>query len=90
MSIEKGSELAGLLMKHNDIHPVVKDTLIKQQQQIFFIRKTQMEQAQLLEQLVDNLASLVNANDAMLKKYKKVIDDNQKSLKNDETLSSGD
>ena len=62
MSIEKGSELAGLLMKHNDIHPVVKDTLIKQQQQIFFIRKTQMEQAQLLEQLVDNLASLVNAN----------------------------
>ena len=49
-----------------------------------------MEQAQLLEQLVDNLASLVNANDAMLKKYKKVIDDNQKSLKNDETLSSGD
>lgn len=90
MSIEKGSELAGLLMKHNDIHPVVKDTLIKQQQQIFFLRKTQMEQAQLLEQLVDNLASLVNANDAMLKKYKKVIDDNQKSLKNDETLSSGD
>ena len=90
MSIEKGSELAGLLMKYNDIHPVVKDTLIKQQQQIFFLRKTQMEQAQLLEQLVDNLASLVNANDAMLKKYKKVIDDNQKSLKNDETLSSGD
>lgn len=90
MSIEKGSELAGLLMKHNDIHPVVKDTLIKQQQQIFFLRKTQMEQAQLLEQIVDNLASLVNANDAMLKKYKKVIDDNQKSLKNDETLSSGD
>lgn len=90
MSIEKGSELAGLLMKHNDIHPVVKDTLIKQQQQIFFLRKTQMEQAQLLEQLVDNLASLVNANDAMLKKYKKVIDDNQKSLKNDEALSSGD
>lgn len=90
MSIEKGSELAGLLMKHNDIHPVVKDTLIKQQQQIFFLRKTQMEQAQLLEQLVDNLASLVNANDAMLKKYKKVIDNNQKSLKNDEALSSGD
>lgn len=90
MSIEKGSELAGLLMKHNDIHPVVKDTLIKQQQQIFFLRKTQIEQAQLLEQLVDNLASLVNANDAMLKKYKKVIDNNQKSLKNDEALSSGD
>jgi len=90
MSIEKGSELAGLLMKHNDIHPIVKDTLIKQQQQIFFLRKTQIEQAQLLEQLVDNLASLVNANDAMLKKYKKVIDNNQKSLKNDEALSSGD
>jgi len=90
MSIEKGSELAGLLMKHNDIHPVIRDTLIKQQQQIFFLRKTQIEQAQLLEQLVDNLASLVNANDAMLKKYKKVIDNNQKSLKNDEALSSGD
>lgn len=90
MSIEKGSELAGLLMKHNDIHPIIKDTLIKQQQQIFFLRKTQIEQAQLLEQLVDNLASLVNANDAMLKKYKKVIDNNEKSLKNDEVLSSGE
>ena len=88
--IEKGSELAGLLMKHNDIHPVVKDTLIKQQQQIFFLRKSQMEQATVISNLVDNIAILINANDAMLKKYKKVIDQNEKSLKNDEELSSGE
>lgn len=88
MAIEKGSELAGRLMKDDSIHPLVKDTLIKQQQEIFFLRKTQIEQAQVIEQLVDNLATVINANDAMLKQYKKVIDGNSKALKNDETLSS--
>lgn len=86
--IEKGSELAGRLMKDDSIHPLVKDTLIKQQQEIFFLRKSQMEQAQVIEQLVDNLATVINANDAMLKQYKKVIDGNSKALRNDETLSS--
>ena len=86
--IEKGSELAGRLMKDNSINPLVKDTLIKQQQEIFFLRKSQMEQAQVIEQLVDNLATVINANDAMLKQYKKVIDGNSKALRNDETLSS--
>ena len=88
MSIEKGSELAGRLMKDNSVNPLVKDTLIKQQQEIFFLRKAQIEQAQVIEQLVDNLATVINANDAMLKQYKKVIDNNSKSLRNDETLSS--
>ena len=88
MSIEKGSELAGRLMKDNSVNPLVKDTLIKQQQEIFFLRKAQIEQAQVIEQLVDNLATVINANDAMLKHYKKVIDNNSKSLRNDETLSS--
>lgn len=86
--IEKGSELAGRLMKDDSIHPLVKDTLIKQQQEIFFLRKSQIEQAQVIEQLVENLATVINANDAMLKQYKKVIDRNSKSLRNDETLSS--
>lgn len=86
--IEKGSELAGRLMKDDSVHPLVKDTLIKQQQEIFFLRKSQMEQAQVIEQLVDNLATVINANDAMLKQYKKVIDGNSKALKNDEALSS--
>lgn len=88
MSIEKGSELAGRLMKDDSIHPLIKDTLIKQQQEIFFLRKSQIEQAQVIEQLVDNLATVINANDAMLKQYKKVIDNNSKALRNDETLSS--
>lgn len=88
--IEKGSELAGLLMKHNDIHPVVKDALIRQQQEIFFLRKSQMEQATVISNLVDNIVTVVNANEAMLKKYKKVIDQNEKSLKHDEELSSGE
>lgn len=86
--IEKGSELAGRLMKDDSVHPLIKDTLIKQQQEIFFLRKTQMEQAQVIEQLIDNLATVINANDAMLKQYKKVIDGNSKALRNDETLSS--
>ena len=78
--IEKGSELAGRLMKDDSVHPLVKDTLIKQQQEIFFLRKSQMEQAQVIEQLVDNLATVINANDAMLKQYKKVIDGNFQKL----------
>lgn len=86
--IEKGSELAGRLMKDDSVHPLVKDTLIKQQQEIFFLRKSQMEQAQVIEQIVDNLATVINANDAMLKQYKKVIDGNSKALRNDEALSS--
>lgn len=87
MGIEKGSEVASLLLKHDNIHPVVKDVIIKQQQAIFFLRKTQMEQAALIEQIINHLATLVNANDAMLKKYKKVIDDNNKALSRDEELS---
>ena len=37
MDIEKGSEVASLLLKHDDIHPVIKDVIIKQQQAIFFL-----------------------------------------------------
>lgn len=88
MTIEKGSELAGRLMKNNDIHPLIRETLIKQQQDIFFLRKSQIEQAQLIDMLANYIATLVNANDAMLKKYKNIIDNNTKALKNDETLSS--
>lgn len=82
--MEKGSELAGRLMKINDIHPVIKETLITQQQDIFFLRKMQIEQSQVIEQLVDHIATLVNVNDAMLKKYKNIINKNEKSLRNDE------
>lgn len=88
--IEKGSELASTLLKHDEIHPIVKDVLIKQQQQIFFLRKSQIEQAQIIAQLSEYMATLVNANDAMLKKYKKIIDSNEKALQNDENLTSGD
>jgi anti-anti-sigma regulatory factor len=63
--MEKGSELAGKLMKISDLHPVVRETLIIQQQDIFFLRKQLIEQAQAIEQVTDNFLSLVNANDAM-------------------------
>ena len=82
--MEKGSELAAKLIKINDIHPIIKDTLIAQQQDIFFLRKQLIEQAQTISTLIDNFASLVNANDAMLRQYKNVIDKNKTSLKRDE------
>lgn len=81
--MEKGSELAAKLMKINDIHPLVKDTLIMQQQDIFFLRKQLIEQAQTISNLIDNFASMVNANDAMLRQYKQVIDKNGSALKKD-------
>lgn len=82
--MEKGSELAGKLMKITDIHPLIKDILIQQQQDIFFLRKQLIEQSQVISQLVDNFAVMVNANDAMLKQYKTVIDKNSKALSRDE------
>lgn len=84
--MEKGSELAGKLMKISDLHPVVRETLIIQQQDIFFLRKQLIEQAQVIEQLTDNFLSLVNANDAMLKQYKNIISKNGTALKRDEEL----
>lgn len=82
--MEKGSELAAKLMKINDIHPLIRDTLITQQQDIFFLRKQLIEQAQTISELIDNFASMVNANDAMLRQYKQIIDKNKTSLKRDE------
>lgn len=82
--MEKGSELAGKLMKITDIHPLIKDILIQQQQDIFFLRKQLIEQSQIISQLVDNFAVMVNANDAMLRQYKTVIDKNNKALTRDE------
>lgn len=82
--MEKGSELAAKLMKVNDIHPLIKDTLITQQQDIFFLRKQLIEQAQTISELIDNFASMVNANDAMLRQYKQIIDKNKTSLRRDE------
>lgn len=82
--MEKGSELAAKLMKISDIHPMIRDVLIAQQQDIFFLRKQLIEQAQTISNLIDNFASIVNANDAMLRQYKQMIDKNSSALKKDE------
>lgn len=87
--MEKGSELAGRLLKINDIHPIIKDTLVKQQQDIFFLRKEQITMAQVIEDLVNNMATLVNANDAMLRQYQDVISKSKNSMLRDEELSNG-
>lgn len=87
--MEKGSELAGRLLKINDIHPIIKDTLVKQQQDIFFLRKEQITMAQVIEDLVNNMATLVNANDAMLRQYQDVISKTKNSMLRDEELSNG-
>ena len=82
--MDKGSELAGKLMKVTDIHPIIRETLIMQQQDIFYLRKQLIEQAQVIEQMIDNFATLMNANDAMLKQYKSIISKNNNALKKDE------
>lgn len=87
--MQKGTELAGKLLKINDIHPVLKDVIIQQQQDIFFLRKEQITMAQIIEDLVNSYATLVNANDAMLKQYKDVISKTKNEMINDERLSNG-
>lgn len=87
--MEKGSELAGRLLKINDIHPIIKDTLISQQQDIFFLRKKLMELTMTITALVDSYNVLVNANDAMMNEEKRRMRENYNSLAKDEELSNG-
>jgi hypothetical protein len=87
--MEKGSELAGRLLKINDIHPIIKDTLISQQQDIFFLRKKLMELTMTITALVDSYNVLVNANDAMMNEEKRRMRESYNSLAKDEELSNG-
>ena len=81
--IEKGSELQARLLKDDSLSPNVKEILIKQQQDIFFLRKTQLEQATIIDQLIDSLTTVMNCNAYLLEEQKKRAEQNQKAMKND-------
>ena len=81
--IEKGSELQARLLKDDSLSPNVKEVLIKQQQDIFFLRKTQLEQATIIDQLIDSLTTVMNCNASLLEEQKKRAEQNQKAMKND-------
>ncbi len=81
--IEKGSELQARLLKDDSLSPNVKEVLIKQQQDIFFLRKTQLEQATIIDQLIDSLTTVMNCNASLLEEQKKRAKQNQKAMKND-------
>ena len=81
--IEKGSELQAKLLKDDSLSPNVKEILIKQQQDIFFLRKTQLEQATIIDQLIDSLTTVMNCNASLLEEQKKRAEQNQKAMKND-------
>ncbi len=81
--IEKGSELQARLLKDDSLSPNVKEILIKQQQDIFFLRKTQLEQATIIDQLIDSLTTVMNCNASLLEESKKRAEQNQKAMKND-------
>lgn len=83
MYVEKGSDLLGKILKDNDIPTKLKDILVKQQQDIFYLRKELLGMSQVMEQIVDNLYTLANANDAMLKQQKELFNKTTKSLQND-------
>ena len=82
--VEKGSEVLGKILKNNDINTEVKDILVKQQQDIFWLRKELLGLSQTIDQIVDNLYVLANANDAMLKNQKELMErSTTKSIQND-------
>lgn len=82
--VEKGSEVLGKILKNNDIPTEVKDILVKQQQDIFWLRKELLGLSQTIDQIVDNLYVLANANDAMLKNQKELMKrSTTKSIQND-------
>ena len=74
--VEKGSEVLGKILNNNDIPTEVKD--------IFWLRKELLGLSQTLDSVVDNLFVLANANDAMLKQQKKLMErTTTKSIQND-------
>lgn len=81
--IEKGSELQARLLKDDSLSPNVKEVLVKQQQDIFFLRKTQLEQATIIDQLIDSLTTVMSCNASLLEEQKKRAEQNQKAMKND-------
>lgn len=81
--IEKGSELQARLLKDESLSPNIKEVLVKQQQDIFFLRKTQLEQATIIDQLIDSLTTVMNCNASLLEEQKKRAEQNQKAMKND-------
>ena len=81
--IEKGSELQARLLKDDSLSPNVKEVLVKQQQDIFFLRKTQLEQATIIDQLIDSLTTVMNCNASLLEELKKRAEQNQKAMEND-------
>lgn len=82
--VEKGSEVLGKILRNNDIPTKVKDILVKQQQDIFWLRKELLGLSQTIDQIVDNLYILANANDAMLKNQKELMErSTTKSIQND-------
>ena len=83
--VEKGSEVLGKILKNNDIPTEIKDILVKQQQDIFWLRKELLGLSQTIDSVVDNLFILANANDAMLKQQKELMErSTTKSINNDE------
>jgi hypothetical protein len=83
MYIEKGSEVLGKVLNNNDIPTELKDILTKQQQDIFWLRKELLGLSQTLDQIVDNLYLLANANDAMLKQQQKIMNKTTKNIQHD-------
>lgn len=82
--VEKGSEVLGKILNNNDIPTEIKDILVKQQQDIFWLRKELLGLSQTLDSVVDNLFILANANDAMLKQQKELMEKSTtKSIQND-------
>ena len=81
--IEKGSEVLGKVLNNNDIPIEVKDILTKQQQDIFWLRKELLGLSQTIDQIVDNLYVLANANDAMLKQQQKIMNKTTKNIQQD-------
>ena len=81
--VEKGSEVLGKILNNNDVPKEVKDILVKQQQDIFWLRKELLGLSQTIDQIVDNLYILANANDAMLKQQQKIMNKTTKNIQHD-------
>lgn len=80
--MEKGTELSAKLLKI-DMNPVVRDVLIQQQQDIFFLRKEQIQAAQVIAQLSDIVMNLSSANYNIIKDIQELAHKGKAALEND-------
>lgn len=79
----KGSEVA-FKLKDIDCHPKLKDVIVEQQQEIYFLRNQLTELASMFNMMVDEMTKITNGVNNLGLEFQKQSKGVAKALKHDE------